>query len=357
MDDCIKVTSYFGERTFVDGRFFSDALLDLYGSHEIASSMLVRATAGFGLTHHLRTDQTLTMSEDPSVIVVATDLRSRLEPLLPQITAMQPRGMLTVERARLSRGRDAIGSLPDGLGEATRLTIAIGRHERIGGAGTFRAICDVLHRHGVSGASVLVGVDGTVAGRRERARIGRRNRSVPATVIAVGRRDRIEAALPAVHGLLQEPTITVERVRVCKRDGEVFGRPDALPDHDASGLGVWQKLTIFTSESHLHEGEPVHRAIVRRLRETNARGATVLRGAWGFHGEHAPMGDRWWQLGRSVPVVTVVVDTPAYIAAHFDVVDELTTEHGLVISEMVPAMRYFGSGVDHGGIELAEHDY
>ncbi|HEX7739130.1 MAG TPA: DUF190 domain-containing protein [Marmoricola sp.] len=357
MDDCIKVTSYFGERTFVDGRFFSEALLDLFGEHGIASSMVLRATAGFGLTHHLRSDQTLTMSEDPSVVVVATDLRSRLEPLLPAITALQPRGMLTVERARSIRGREVPPALPDGLGEATKLTIALGRHERIGGAGAYRAICEVLHHRGVSGASVLVGVDGTVSGRRERARVGRRNRSVPATVIAVGRTDQIEGVLPAIHGLLEEPTITVERVRVCKREGELLARPHLLPDHDDTGLGLWQKLMIFTSESQLHQGEPVHRAIVRRLRETNARGATVLRGSWGYHGDHAPHGDRWLQIGRNVPVVTVVVDTPSYIASLFDVVDELTTEHGLVTSEMVPAMRYFGSGTDRGGVELARFDY
>lgn len=56
-------------------------------------------------------------------------------------------------------------------------------------------------------------------------------------------------------------------------------------------------------------------------------------------------------------MVTVVVDTPAGIAQSFDVVDALTTEHGLVTSEMVPAMQYLTPLGDRGGLALADHDY
>ena len=67
-------------------------------------------------------------------------------------------------------------------------------------------------------------------------------------------------------------------------------------------------------------------------------GATALRGIWGFHGDHEPHGDKLIQLSRQVPVTTIVIDTPARIAAGFDIVDELTAEHGLVTSELVPAL-------------------
>ncbi|MDQ6642319.1 MAG: DUF190 domain-containing protein, partial [Actinomycetota bacterium] len=207
-------------------------------------------------------------------------------------------------------------------------------------------------------ASVLLGVDGTSHGDRERARFLDRNLDVPTMVLVVGEGPRIRRVLPELGALLRRPMITVERVRVCKRDGQLIARPHALPDVDAAGLGLWQKLMVYTSESHLHDGEPVHRGILRRLRSTSARGATSLRGAWGFHGEQEPHGDRFLQLGRRVPVVTVVVDTPQAIAASFAVVDEMTQEHGLVTSEMVPAMSYAsGSGGVDGGLRLADHDF
>ncbi|MBO0873177.1 MAG: DUF190 domain-containing protein, partial [Pseudonocardia sp.] len=119
----------------------------------------------------------------------------------------------------------------------------------------------------------------------------------------------------------------------------------------------WQKLMVYTSERALHHGEPVHRALVRRLRASSARGATVLRGVWGFHGDHAPHGDRVWQLGRRVPVCTIIVDTPDRIAASFKIVDELTTEHGLVTSEMVPALAATTPEASHGGLDLAHHPF
>ena len=109
-------------------------------------------------------------------------------------------------------------------------------------------------------------------------------------------------------------------------------------------MALWQKLMVYTSEAALHDGQPIHRAIIRRLRSAGISGATTLRGIWGFHGDHAPHGDRLLQLGRHVPAVTIVIDTPERIAASFAVIDELTSERGLVTSETIPAMRASAGG-------------
>ena len=191
IDEWMKVTSYFGERLRVDGRLFSDVLLDTLEEHDVATSIVLRASGGFGLRHHLRTDQTLTMSEDPSVMVVAGDSPERIEALLPRLAELQPRGMLTVERARVIRGEVTSAPMPEELNEATKLTIYIGRHERVEGVPAYLRICDLLHRRGVAGASVLLGVDGTFHGSRERARFLDRNLDVRSMVLAVGPGDRI----------------------------------------------------------------------------------------------------------------------------------------------------------------------
>jgi PII-like signaling protein len=101
---------------------------------------------------------------------------------------------------------------------------------------------------------------------------------------------------------------------------------------------------VYTSEAALHDGQPVHRAIVRRLRAAGISGATTQRGMWGFHGDHPPHGDRLLQLGRHVPAVTIVIDTPERIQTAFDLIDDLTAEHGLVTCETVPAIRPVGGG-------------
>jgi PII-like signaling protein len=162
-------------------------------------------------------------------------------------------------------------------------------------------------------------------------------------VIAVGSGMRILRVLPELGGLLHRPLLTLEQVRICKRDGVLLSTPSALPGTDESGMPVWHKLMVYTSEAALHDGQPVHRAIVRRLRAAGISGATTQRGVWGFHGDHAPHGDRLLQLGRHVPALTIVIDSPERAAAAFAIIDELTAEQGLVTSEWVPAMRAGGS--------------
>ena len=129
-------------------------------------------------------------------------------------------------------------------------------------------------------------------------------------VIAVGAGERIAAALPELRALLAEPLITLERVRVCKRDGRRLGAPEPVAATDPSGLAVWQKLMVYCGEQSRHAQRPLYVELVRALRAAGAAGATALRGIWGYHGDHAPHGDSFWQLRRRVPVVTVIVDTP-----------------------------------------------
>jgi PII-like signaling protein len=179
---------------------------------------------------------------------------------------------------------------------------------------------------------------------------------VPMMIIAIGAGEQIARLLPELGALLARPLLTLERVRVCKRDGRLLSPPMSLPATDEQGLAMWQKLMVYASEQARHGRSPLHVALVRRLRESGASGATCLRGVWGFHGDHPPHGDRLLQLRRHVPVVTILVDTPERIARSFEIVDQLTDEAGLVTSEMVPAMASLSEGERlRGGLRLARH--
>jgi PII-like signaling protein len=273
------------------------------------------------------------------------------------MTELRFNGLVTLERARMLTGRlDAVG-LPPELNEATKLTVYVGRRERTNGRPAYEAVVDLLHRRRVAGATVLLGVDGTAHGVRQRAKFFGRNAEVPLMVIAVGDGERIAGALPELGVMLDRldrPLVTLERVRVCKRDGRRLAEPRHLPATDPSGLGVWQKLMVYAGEQSRHDGHPLHLQLIRALRKAGAAGATSLRGVWGYHGDHDPHGDSFWQLRRRVPVLTVIVDTPERIRDWFAIVDDFTNETGLVTSEMVPAYRATGPDVRHGGTRLAE---
>ena len=312
-EDCLKVTTYFGERHRHDGRFLADGILDLYESHAFQTSILLRGAEGFGVKQRLQTQRLLSLSEDLPVVAIGVDSRSRVEPFLETLKTRVPEGLLTVERARMLTGRVGAVELPTDLHEATKLTVYCGRAERVYGRPASLAIVDLLQRHGVSGATVLLGVDGTVHGVRQRARFFSRNTNVPLMIVSVGSGDAIAEALPKLGGLLDRPLLTLERVRVVKRDGAALADLTHIPERDHTGLQMWQKLMIYTSEQARLDGHPLYVELIRRLRGEKASGATAIRGVWGYHGDHAPHGDRLGSLRRHVPVVTIVVDRPEEI--------------------------------------------
>lgn len=352
-EDCLKLTIYFGERDRANGGFLADALSDVYARHQLQASLVLRGVQGFGVKHHLHTDRLLTLSEDLPLVSVAVDRAARIQAALAEVRGLRFDGLVTLERAQmLAAGSEPIRP-PAEPWEATKLTIYVGRHERAQGRRAYEAAVDLLHRRGIAGATVLLGVDGTANGRRERARFVGANARVPVMVIAVGDGELIAAQLPALRALLPTSVLTLERVRICKRDGQKLAEPDHLPATDPSGLGVWQKLMIHAGEQAHADGHPLHQQLIVALRRAGASGATSLRGIWGFDGDQEPHGDSFWQLRRRVPALTVVVDSPERIRRWFGLIDALTRETGLVTSEMVPAFRATGREISRGGLKLA----
>ncbi|CAM4278918.1 hypothetical protein MB901379_01410 [Mycobacterium basiliense] len=366
-DQSLKLTAYFGERQLALGskRFLADAMLDLFGDRGVATSVMMRGTTGFGPSHQLRCDRSLSLSEDPPAVIAAVDVESKIRALVDDATAMTCQGLLTLERARLvtrHNASDALSTIDNGIEDAAKLTVYTGRQARIGGVPAERAVCEIVRAHGFDGTTAFLGVDGTAYGERFRARFFGRNVNVPLMIIAVGSAPRVSAAAAELTTLLRNPLLTVERVRLCKRDGVLLGRPHRLPATDGQGRNLWQKLMVHTDEAAHFDGVPIHRVLVHRLMQSEAaRGATALRGIWGFRGDRKPHGDKLFQIARGVPVTTIIVDTPEAIARSFDIVDELTTRHGLVTSEMVPAAMAFTEFQDgrQGTSEtpLAQYNY
>jgi PII-like signaling protein len=350
-EPAIKLTTYFAERQRSGTRFLADALFDLYERHQMRTSVLLRGAAGFGQHHHLHSDRLLTLSETLPAVSIAVDVRERVEHALREVTSVVGHGLITLERARLISDHDdrAVPPVPDG--RAMKLTLYGGRSIRAAGQTGYVAAVEELKSAGVAGASVLLGVDGTLHGDRRRARFLGRNANVPLMLSAIGSAEAFGAALPQISRLLDDPIATIERVQICKSNGTVFGEPQTSPDEDPSGLPIHVKLEVQVEEPAMHGRHPVHLALLRRLREAGAPGATVLRGIRGFYADRGPFADRLHSLRRNVPVHLVVIDRPRAVPRWWEIIDELTAEHGLVTAELVPASLLLSAG--HGGLQLA----
>ncbi len=360
----LRLSVYLGERDRVGRRLLADELIDVLARHGVRTSVLLRGIEGFGIKHRLQSERLLSLSEDLPLLAIAVDSAARIEAALADVRAISPHGVITLERARLlgstaghglvgEEAKRAAAAGPGGMGEEAKLTIYIGRQDRVGGRPAHVAAVECLRSHGVAGASVLLGLDGTVAGVRRRARFFAHNGQVPLMIQSVGARARIASALGELAGMLRDPAITLERVRVCKRDGRTLADLPQPPPADALDLAYWQKLVVYTGGQDRHQRESVHAALVRRLRREGAAGATALRSEWGYHGEHRPHGERLWSVSRHAGALTVLLDTPANMARWFAVVDEMTERTGLVTAELVPALRTAAPEHVHGGLELA----
>lgn len=338
-EELAKLTTYFGERDRSGGELLADELFALYGRERVELSAMLRGVEGFGHHHSAHTDLLLTLSDDLPVVSVAVDTRERIETLMPQVLALKRRGLVTLERARPLGGPlqgDPGSLLPDDLREQAKLTLFLGRRQRAAGRPGFVTACELLHRHGVEGATVLLGVDGTRAGVRTRARLFGRNVDVPMLIVGVGTGQAISRAAAELDTALAGPVMAIERVQVLRRDGQRLATLEARPpvlEHDP----VWaQKLTVHSSEDDRVDGRPLHRVLVQRLRRERLAGATTLRGIYGFQDDRPPSGERFLQTRRHAPMMTIAVDSHERIAEIFGVVEQVTAESGLVTVETVP---------------------
>ncbi|HEY4898062.1 MAG TPA: DUF190 domain-containing protein [Solirubrobacteraceae bacterium] len=346
----LKLSVHAGERDRGAHGLLADELIEIYERCGVRTSVLLRGVEGFGLRHRLRSDRLLSLSEDLPVVAVALDEAPRVQAALAEVERVSAHGLIALERIELvGAGAGMLDSAPGGA----RLTLLAGRAQRTDGRATHAVVVESLHRHGLDGASVLVGLDGTLAGRRHRARLLDANTHVPVMVDGVGSCERVAAAAEELSSLLPAAALALERVTICKRDGVHLAEPPPAPQGDAGELSWWQRLVVHAGEQSRHEHEPLHGALVRRLRREGAAGATVLRGHWGFYGEDPPHGERFWSLTRRVPALTLVLDTPANTGRWFEIIDEMTARTGLVTCEQVPALRSGAPGVRHGGVRLA----
>jgi PII-like signaling protein len=338
--DGLALGVYFGERDRVDGAIVADALATVYAELALPASVLMRGMEGFGAHHRLRTDQLLTLSEDLPMLSTAVGLSPPVQDAAVRVLDLPFSGLVTLERLRIGAAADVGPDLAGAPEEELKLTVYLGRHERTRGRPASEALVDLLHGEGVAGATVLLGVDGTLGGVRRRSRFFGRNADVPLTVVTVGAGAALASAFATFGRLRPDAPVTIERVRVLRRDGSALADLPAVPGTDASGLPLWQKLTVFCREDARDaRGDVLHAALVRRLREAGAAGATTVRGVFGYHGDHLPHGDEFWHLRRRVPIALTVVERPERMAELWPLVAAATARTGLVTSEIVPASR------------------
>lgn len=102
-----------------------------------------------------------------------------------------------------------------------------------------------------------------------------------------------------------------------------------------------QRLRIFIGESDRYEGKPLYEWIVRRAKDDQMAGATVVRGLEGF-GAHSRMHTaKVLRLSQDLPIIVEIVDTPEKIETFLETIDG-AIEEGIATREDVHVHFYRG---------------
>ncbi|MEW6776323.1 MAG: DUF190 domain-containing protein [Bdellovibrionota bacterium] len=101
-----------------------------------------------------------------------------------------------------------------------------------------------------------------------------------------------------------------------------------------------QVLTrIFIGESDQWHHQPLHVALLERLRKEGFAGATVLRAVSGFGAKSTLHTAHLLRLSEDLPIVIEVVDTEEHSKKLLTILDEMMPE-GLVTAEKVRVLKY-----------------
>jgi PII-like signaling protein len=98
-------------------------------------------------------------------------------------------------------------------------------------------------------------------------------------------------------------------------------------------------VRIYIGESDRWHHQPLHRALLERLREEGFAGATVMHGIAGFGAHSVVHTAGLLDLSTDLPVVIEVVDDAAHADRLVEILDEMM-DGGMVTMEKVRVLRY-----------------
>jgi PII-like signaling protein len=92
---------YIGESDHVDGRPLFEAIVETLRARGIAGATVLRGIEGYGRAARLHTASLLRLSDDLPILIEVVDREDRLRAVLPEIDAMVPEGLITLEHVEV----------------------------------------------------------------------------------------------------------------------------------------------------------------------------------------------------------------------------------------------------------------
>ncbi len=97
----LLVRIYIGESDHLDGRPLYEVIVETLRAQGIAGATVLRGIEGYGRAARLHTASLLRLSDDLPILIEVVDGEDRIRAILPQIDAMVPEGLITLEQVEV----------------------------------------------------------------------------------------------------------------------------------------------------------------------------------------------------------------------------------------------------------------
>jgi len=205
------------------------------------------------------------------------------------------------------------------------------------------SILTFLMHKGVAGATAFRGLAGFGSHRiLHTRRVEVLSEHLPILIEFVESAEKVEELLPTLYEMVTDGLIEVQDTNVIKAVKKEK-KSDSKQTHERRS-GPAKMMRVFFGEADRWKEEPLHEAIVKRLRMMDISGATVYRGILGYGAKGHTHKASFLHLSRDLPIMISVVDSPAKIMEAAAAVEEML-EDGLIAISDVEMTRLVRSGL------------
>jgi uncharacterized protein len=93
-----------------------------------------------------------------------------------------------------------------------------------------------------------------------------------------------------------------------------------------------KRVRIFIGEAQEWQGQPLYHAILERVQQRGARGATVLRGIEGFGPQHHLSTERLPDISENLPLIIEIVEQNDQVEALLLVLDQIVQQGTITVT-------------------------
>ncbi len=155
---------------------------------------------------------------------------------------------------------------------------------------------------------------------------------LPIRVEFIETAEKVDEILPTLYEMVNDGLIEVQDTTVVKL-ARKSPKPDKKLPHERHA-GPATLLRVYIGEADRWHDEPLHDAIVKRLRMMEIAGATVYRGILGYGAKGHEHKRSFFHPTRDLPVMISVIDTKEKIAAAAEAIEDMLQDGLIVLSDV-----------------------